>query len=150
MRKNIYTVEFSTFVVEAESKQKAVEMIKNYVTNQSKDLDGFFKMRAVVTEKDVLGRDGLRALRIGEKISHCLVDDKQSHAGFATPEEADRANRRCESCGGNKLTIYQYHPTLGGYIYFCDEKCFDNFWANNQEQAAGAPCWVGTDQEVWP
>jgi len=51
---NTYTIEFTTFVIRANSKEEAVKMIKQYITKQSKDLDGFLKQKAIVTEKDVL------------------------------------------------------------------------------------------------
>lgn len=50
--KKVFTVEFTTFVVYADSKQEARDIIRNYITKQSKDLDGFFHQRAKITEKE--------------------------------------------------------------------------------------------------
>lgn len=50
--KKIYTVEFTTFVIKAYSKEEAGEIILKYIKKQSVDLKGFFNQRAKVIEKE--------------------------------------------------------------------------------------------------
>ena len=49
----VFTVEFTTFVVYANSKKEADDKIKQYILKQSKDFDGFFNQRAIITEKEI-------------------------------------------------------------------------------------------------
>lgn len=51
--KRVFTVEFTTFVVYADSKQEAWDIIRKYITKQSADLDNFFSQRAKITEKEI-------------------------------------------------------------------------------------------------
>jgi hypothetical protein len=51
--KRVYTVEFTTFAVYADTKQEALTAIKKYVKKQSGNLDNFFDMRAKATEKEI-------------------------------------------------------------------------------------------------
>jgi len=50
----VFTVEFKTFVVYANSKIEAHNKILEYVKKQSVDLEGFFNMQAIVIEKEIL------------------------------------------------------------------------------------------------
>ena len=61
---SIYTIEFTTSIVQAGSKSEAKEMITRYVEKQSKDLATFVNQRAVITEKDIMfGRDDKRLIK---------------------------------------------------------------------------------------
>lgn len=49
----VYTIEFTTFVVYANSKKEAGDIIKKYILKQSKNFDKFFDQRAIITEKEI-------------------------------------------------------------------------------------------------
>ena len=51
--KKVFTVEFTTFVVYANSKREAGDIIRKYITKQSDDLNDFFIQRAKITEKEI-------------------------------------------------------------------------------------------------
>ena len=52
--KKVFTVEFTTFVVQADSKDDAFKTIKKYINKKcNNNLSTFLNMRAKVTEKEI-------------------------------------------------------------------------------------------------